>query len=173
MRDFAAIDFETANYHQSSVCSAGIVIVRNGKVTKEIYHLIRPNPNYYSAANVRVHGLTRKDTDPAPHFDVVWNEISPLLEGLPLIAHFSRFDEGCLRAALARYSMPWPGYQFHCSCAASRKKLGRLLPNHKLDTVAGYFGYDEFQHHHALADARACAGIWYSLTENEKLEFDI
>ncbi len=31
MRDFAAIDFETANNARSSVCSVGIVIVRNYK----------------------------------------------------------------------------------------------------------------------------------------------
>ena len=28
MTDFAAIDFETANMHPSSVCSVGLVIVR-------------------------------------------------------------------------------------------------------------------------------------------------
>lgn len=31
MKDFAAIDFETANGKRTSVCSVGIVIVRNGK----------------------------------------------------------------------------------------------------------------------------------------------
>ena len=31
MRDFAAIDFETANFERSSVCSVGIVIVRDEK----------------------------------------------------------------------------------------------------------------------------------------------
>ena len=30
MRDFAAIDFETANNERTSVCSVGVVIVRNG-----------------------------------------------------------------------------------------------------------------------------------------------
>lgn len=31
MENFAAIDFETANRERSSVCSVGIVIVKNGK----------------------------------------------------------------------------------------------------------------------------------------------
>ncbi len=30
LKDFAAIDFETANFERSSICSVGIVIVRNG-----------------------------------------------------------------------------------------------------------------------------------------------
>ena len=31
MKDFAAIDFETANQQRTSVCSVGIVIVRDSK----------------------------------------------------------------------------------------------------------------------------------------------
>ena len=33
MKDFAAIDFETANNQRSSVCSVGLVIVRDGEIT--------------------------------------------------------------------------------------------------------------------------------------------
>ena len=33
MRSFAAIDFETANEQRSSVCSVGVVIVRDGEIT--------------------------------------------------------------------------------------------------------------------------------------------
>ena len=36
MKDFAAIDFETANNERSSVCSVGIVVVREGKIVKNI-----------------------------------------------------------------------------------------------------------------------------------------
>ncbi len=165
MKDFAAIDFETANRNSCSVCSVGIVIVRDGKITEEIYRLIRPAPNYYSPANVRVHSLTRADTDPAPHFDEVWTEIAPRIEGLPLVAHFSRFDEGCLRAAMERYGMTWPGYRFYCTCTASRKVLGRMLPNHKLDTVASFLGFERFRHHYAMDDARACAFIACNLLD--------
>ena len=32
MRDFAAIDFETANNERTSVCSVGVVIVRDGEI---------------------------------------------------------------------------------------------------------------------------------------------
>ena len=51
MKDFAAIDFETANGKRTSVCSVGVVIVRNGKIVKKIYRLIRPCPNYYAMDN--------------------------------------------------------------------------------------------------------------------------
>ena len=31
MKDFAAIDFETANFERTSVCSVGVVVVRDGE----------------------------------------------------------------------------------------------------------------------------------------------
>lgn len=39
MKDFAAIDFETVNNERSSVCSVGIVIVRNGEIVDTFYSL--------------------------------------------------------------------------------------------------------------------------------------
>ena len=53
MRDFAAIDFETANYDRSSVCSVGVVIVRDGEIVDKFYSLIQPEPNYYNYWSLR------------------------------------------------------------------------------------------------------------------------
>lgn len=159
MQDFAAIDFETANGYRSSICSVGIIVVRNGRIEQKLYRLIRPAPNYYNAINVSIHGLTREDTDAADTFPEVWAELEQYIEGLPLVAHNSRFDEGCLKAAFQRYEMRYPNYHFHCTYMASRRYFGNRLPNHKLPTVAKACGFDLSQHHHALADAEACAGI--------------
>ena len=114
MKDFAAIDFETANGKRTSVCSVGVVIVRNGKIVKKIYRLIRPCPNYYTHWTTAVHEL---------------------------------------------YEMTYPNYKFYCTCRTSRKVFGKELPNHQLHTVAARCGYDLTNHHHALADAEACAQI--------------
>ena len=48
MTDFAAIDFETANTVRSSVCSVGVVVVRDGEFVDSFYSLIQPEPNYYN-----------------------------------------------------------------------------------------------------------------------------
>lgn len=157
MKDFAAIDFETANGSRSSVCSVGIVIVRDGKIADRFYSLIRPTPNYYSPFTTRIHGLTRIDTDPAPKFPEVWSQVCDRLEGLPLVAHNRPFDESCLKAVFDVYGMDYPGYEFYCTLAASRRSL--RLPSHQLHVVAAACGYDLACHHHALADAEACAAI--------------
>jgi DNA polymerase-3 subunit epsilon len=160
MTDFAAIDFETANYSQSSVCAVGIVIVRDSQITDTYYSLIRPTPNYYlSWFTDDIHGIGYKDTVTAKTFPEVWAEAAPKIAGLPLAAHNSRFDEGCLRAVHAVYDMDYPEYPFHCTCIAARRVFGRELPNHRLPTVAKACGYDLENHHHALADAEACAVI--------------
>ena len=94
MKDFAAIDFETANSERSSVCSVGVVIVRNNEIVDSFFDsLINPEPNYYNYWCTKVHGLTSRDTDDAPVFPEVWKQIAPLVEGLPLVAHNSPFDE--------------------------------------------------------------------------------
>jgi len=63
LRDFIAIDFETANQHPSSVCSVGVVMVRDGQMVDSFYSLIQPEPNYYSYFCQRVHGITQIETD--------------------------------------------------------------------------------------------------------------
>jgi len=159
MTDFAAIDFETANECPSSVCSVGVVIVRGGEVVDCFYSLIHPEPEYYQWYCQKVHGLGPEDTDDAPMFPKVWAKIAPLIEGLPLVAHNARFDEGCLKAVFRVYRMDYPDYVFHDTLWASRRHFGRALPNHQLQTVAAACGYDLTRHHHALADAEACAAI--------------
>lgn len=164
MKDFVAIDFETANGQRSSVCSVGIVVVHDGIITDNIYRLIRPRPNFYSWFTTQIHGMNYENTLEAPDFPEVWDEIEPVVNSLPFVAHNSPFDEGCLKAVFDIYGMRYPGYEFHCTCRTARRKLPHL-PNHKLPTVASYCGYDLESHHHALADAEACAAIALKLFE--------
>ncbi len=159
MQSFAAIDFETANECPSSVCSVGVVVVRDGEFVERFYSLIHPEPEYYKWFCQQVHGLSEADTDDAPVFPYVWEKIASYIEGLPLVAHNARFDEGCLKAVFKVYQMDYPDYQFYDTLSASRKHFGCSLPNHQLQTVAEACGYDLTNHHHALADAEACAVI--------------
>lgn len=157
LRNFAAIDFETANQLPSSVCSVGIVVVKDCQVVDSFYSLIKPEPEYYDFWCSQVHGLTEYDTRRAPLFPEVWAQIEPLIEGLPLVAHNKAFDEKCLQAAFRCYGMTYPDYEFHCTLVKSR----RVWPcgRHNLDLIAERCGFDLSLHHHALADAEACAAI--------------
>ena len=157
LNNFAAIDFETANCERSSVCSVGIVIVRDGEMVDSFYSLIKPEPEYYNYWCTQVHGLTAADTENAPIFPEVWKRVEPLIEGLPLVAHNKAFDESCLKAVFQTYQMDYPDYEFHCTLLKSRE----VWPegHHNLDIIAERCGYNLENHHHALADAEACAAI--------------
>src|SRR5574344_2664056 len=131
MKDFCAIDFETANRQPSSVCAVGVVKVKDGQIVDSFYSLIHPEPEYYQYFCQRVHGLCEADTDDAPVFPYVWEKIEPMLEGLPFVAHNSPFDEGCLKAVFKVYQMDYPDYKFYDTLVPSRRIFGDSVPNHK------------------------------------------
>ncbi len=158
LKDFASIDFETANYERSSVCSVGIVIVRDCEIVDSFYSLIRPKPNYYNNICSNLHGLCHQDTDKAPIFPEVWAQVEPLIEGLPLIAYNKAFDEGCLKAVFRVYQMDYPNYEFFDTLVTSKQKFPEL-PNYQLLTVAAACGYQSENYKNALSCAEACARI--------------
>lgn len=154
MQNFVAIDFETANFQPSSVCSVGICIVKDGEIVDNYYSLIRPVPNYYCQRCQDVHGLGPSDTNDAPEFPEVWAEAIdrvkqyfPFIEDgeVPFVAHNKAFDENCLKAVFAAYDTKYPDYEFDCTLLKSRK----VWPegHHNLDIIAGYCGYDLKNHH--------------------------
>ena len=159
MNNFAAIDFETANQHPTSVCSVGIVVIKDGRISDTFYSLIKPEPEFYSYHNSLVHGIHKETTVNSPVFPYVWEQIAPLIEGLPLIAHNKSFDERCLKAVFKTYQMDYPDFEFHCTLQLARKTFKGKLPNFQLQTVSSCCGFNLISHHNALSDAEACAHI--------------
>lgn len=158
LHDFAAIDFEAANGEVTSACSMGLVIVHDDVIVDSFYSLIKPVPNHYDVYTTKVHHIKYNDTKNAATFARVWYNVSEKVEGLPMVAHGSSFDERVLKALHQYYHIKYPDFKFYCTHLGSQELLPEL-ENHKLKTVAKHFGYDLKQHHHALADAEACAVI--------------
>ena len=155
IRDFIAIDFETANQQPSSVCSIGVVMVRNGQVADSFYSLIHDAPVFSKVWQQ----LEEKIADVFFSDLQTIDDIHYQIATIPFVAHNARFDEGCLKAVFRVYQMDYPDYRFYDTLAAARRQFGHSLPNHQLHTVAAACGYDLQNHHHALADAEACAAI--------------
>ena len=84
VNNFAAIDFETANYSRDSVCAIGVAFVRDGCVVDVQRHLIRPPTREFCFTYL--HGLAWKDVRKAPTFAEVWNELVPVLTALDFLA---------------------------------------------------------------------------------------
>lgn len=159
MKDFVAIDVETANFEPSSICAIGAVKVLDGAIVDSRYSLVCPEPNYYADRCVAVHGLTDADTWDAPSFGTLWREWQPWLAGLRPVAHNARFDARCIREACRIYGLEPPA-GWGCTLAAARRTIPRfVLPSKSLDSLCDFFGIALVNHHNALDDAIACAKL--------------
>ena len=56
MKNFVAIDFETANYEPTSICSVGLVVVRGGEITQRMHRLVCPEPDYFRTSTRHLSG---------------------------------------------------------------------------------------------------------------------
>ena len=157
--DFTAIDFETANSSNASACSVGMVKVRDGEVVDEAYWLIKPPLGYdqFTEWNVRIHGIMAADVASA----LLWSEQLPDLIGFAgedhLVAHNAGFDMGVIAAASRASFVEVPSFRYLCSLQLARKTYN--LDSYRLPVAAMAAGFEDFEHHNALADAYACAAI--------------
>ena len=69
-----------------------------------------------------------------------------------------RFNLKDREAGYRVYQMDYSDYEFYDTLCVSRRVLPNL-ENHQLQTVAAACGFNMKNHHHALADAEACAWI--------------
>ena len=167
--DFVALDFETANEKRHSPCSLGLCLVENNEIVLEKYWLIRPRELRFSPMNIWIHGIREGDVLDEPEFDILWEkEILPLLEGKLVVAHNAAFDMSVLRNTLDLYNIPYPTLDYCCTMVMSRH-FYPYLDNSKLNTVNNHLGYT-FNHHHAGADAAACANILLEIAKELKVD---
>ena len=159
MKDFIAIDVETANYEPSSICSIGCVKFVGGHAVDSFYSLVHPEPDWYVPRFTAIHGLSDEHTYQAPPFDTVWKCIEIWADGLPFVAHNASFDYKCVSSAARIYQLEPPS-RFHCTLRASRRLYSRFeCPSKSLPNLCSFLGIDFNNHHNALADAEAAGRV--------------
>lgn len=157
--DFTAIDFETANSSPASACSVGLVRVRAGEVVATTGWLIQPPPGHdeFQDWNVRIHGIRPEDVLSAATWTDQFDRLCAFAGADVLVAHNAGFDLNVLRRASEATGLLCPPYRSLCSLQVARKTYE--LDSYRLPIAAAAAGFEEFSHHDALADARACAQI--------------
>ncbi len=157
MKTFTAIDFETAQGYQWSICQVGLIRVENGIITKELNILVQPPNNYYWDRFTDIHGISSKDTHKSPTFDAIWNQMEPFITNQNVIAHNGfGFDFPVLSKTLAYYGLSTPEYNKFCTYKIYKSNLADLCKKHKIS----------LNHHDALSDARACAELYMKYLDN-------
>ncbi len=157
--NFTAIDFETANNSAASACSVGMVKVRDGEVVDSAYWLIKPPIGYdaFLEWNVRIHGIMAADVADAPFWSEQLHDFTSFAENDVLVAHNASCDMGVIDSVSRASFVPTPSYEYLCSLQVARKTYS--LDSYRLPSAAMAAGFEDFEHHNALADAQACAAI--------------
>ena len=157
--DFTAIDFETANSSPASACSVGLVKVRDGAVVDTAGWFIRPPAGFdtFTPFNTTIHGIYEADVADAPLWSEQLDDLLAFIDGDVLAAHNARFDLGVIAAATTASLLPVPTLSYLCSLAIARKTYS--LDAYRLPDAARAAGFEDFEHHNAIADAAACAAI--------------
>lgn len=165
--DFVAIDFETATSNFTSLCSMGICVVKNNRITerKEIY--IHPVPFEFSPYNIKIHGIHPYMVEEMPTFAEYWDEIKPYIEGQTVVAHNTGFDITALCSTLDLFNIPYPTFNYICTVKLSQKAYPDI-PSHKLNNLCDELNI-KFHHHQAYDDAYACAKVLLKILDDYSL----
>jgi DNA polymerase-3 subunit epsilon len=150
---WAVVDVETSGLYPSSsrvLSVAAVALDAAGRPAGPRFtSLVDPGCD---PGPVHVHGLTRERLAGAPRFEEIAPRLLEVLDGRILVAHNAAFDHGFLAAEADRAGTKLPVRRRMCTLALSRR-LGIDVPNHKLATLAGYWGVPQQRAHDAEDDA--------------------
>lgn len=148
---FVAIDFETWDAHNETICSVGLAIVDAPDQIRTIYHRVRPASEPGGLFQFLKHRLTSRELSDQVPWPVVWAELWPHIEGRTVFAHNASFDRTVLENTNRQWGIEPPDIPFRCSMD--------LAGGGRLDELCRGFGVPLTHHHRADHDALACARL--------------
>lgn len=163
IKDYISIDIENPNTRGNSICSIGIIVVRDNKVVNEIYSLINPEDRF-DKNNSQITGLCYADVKDAPNLKEYWKEVKKFFEDNIVVGHNVIYDLNVISKALERYDIDVPKINYYCTLKILRKVLN--LKSYSLDNVCDDLNITLNSHHNALEDARASQEIFEYLNKN-------
>lgn len=175
VKDYISIDIENPNARGNSICSIGVVIVKDNKIVDEKYSLINPEDRF-DTNNSNITGLNYADVKDAPTFKEYWKSINELFENNTIVGHNITYDLTVIAKALERYNIEVPIFNYYCTLKLSRGFIN--TNSYSLDNLCNLLNINLENHHNALEDAKASQRIFEYLNCNndigscEKFEFE-
>ncbi len=164
-KTFVVFDTETTGTEPltDTVTEIGAVKIVDGVITERFGSLVNPKVKIKQEIT-DITGITDAMVADKPTFKEVAGDVYKFFEGAILIAHNIDFDIKFLKRLSAE-----AGYYYYNplidTLALARRQLPQLH-NHKLGTIAEYFGI-EFNPHRAYDDAHATAKVFIKLIEQK------
>lgn len=169
IRDFIALDVETANADSGSICSIGLVHFRASEVFRSLTILVDPE-DQFDPINISIHGITSEMIAGKPTMAKVFPAIAPSLSDV-VVVHHSHFDKTAMRRAASKYGCA----ELPCVWLDTLRVARRAWPQfaddgdgYGLARLAQEFRIN-FNHHDAAEDARAAGLILHRAIETSGL----
>lgn len=161
---YTAVDVETPNRNNDSICSIGIVHMEYGTPVYLREFLVNPH-EHFDDYNIKIHGITPEMVKDAPTFREIWPEIAPFFSGI-MAAHSATFDLGVICKSLVLCDIPIPDITYACTLTKARKHLPKEeCGSHRLNDLCAGLNVPLEHHHNALDDALGCALILEKLID--------
>ena len=162
-------DLETTglSFLTDAITDIGAVRVRDGEILDRFDTFVDPG-RPIPPAITELTGITDEMVAGAPSPKEALDAFLDFAGDALLIAHNASFDISFLRRA-AELSGKTVSNPYLDTVPMSRY-VNPELKNHKLDTVAEYFGLGDFRHHRASDDAEMLARIYLCMTEKLRRE---
>lgn len=167
--NFVALDVETANHNRDSICSIGMIKVKDNQIIDSYYTLINPKQQF-NWHFTQIHNIEYEDVINEPTFNDVAYEIMNFWDDVDfIVAHNAPFDMSVLVKSFDRYNIEYNNIPYVCSLAISKGLY--QLEQHKLNVMADYFSLD-LNHHNALSDAMVCAQLIIEICKDHDSDID-
>lgn len=157
---YIVCDVETPDKLNSYICSIGLTIVENEKITDTKYSLIKSNCEF-NENNVKIHGITKDMVADAPTFFEFWNENFNIFENNIVVAHNASFDLSVIKKELNRNNIELNSIAYIDTLQLARQCL--KLEHYGLADVCKALDVDLENHHCALDDCVATAKVLIKL----------
>lgn len=156
---YVIVDIETTGLDPVSneIIEIAAIKVENGEIKDILNTLAKPNQEIGPEIE-RLTGINNDMVSDHPPFTEAAPKFLSFIENHILVAHNTAFDIAFLRHHLGRKFEN----QIVCTLKASRFLLPNLK-NHKLHTVAEYFGINAQNRHRALGDCETTYAIWLKM----------
>ncbi len=164
---FVVVDLETTggSASASSITEVGAVKVRGGEVIGEFQTLVRPGEPIPAFIQVLT-GITDTMVATAPRIESVLPAFLEFARDSVLVAHNAGFDISFLKEAARSTGHPWPGFRVLDTVHLARQLVAKdESRNHRLSSLAVFFGATTTPDHRALHDARATVDVLHGLLE--------
>ncbi|KQO49950.1 exonuclease domain-containing protein [Methylobacterium sp. Leaf85] len=163
--NFVAIDIETANPDQSSVCAIGLVVFEGGKIVEERHTLVDPEDEF-SRHHTRLHGISADYVKGKPTVPEILNDLGSTF-GAGTMVHHGPFDRIGFRRAFAKHGHPpWPCRWLDNLMVARRTWFEHAgAGGYGLKFLSRHYGIPLVDHHDPVHDARAAGLLFLRASE--------